>query len=780
MTSLPTALDGSLRPLAGNAGAADVGAAEFESLVAFRPSAIPYSSFSSAIRAAGGLGAGAGAGGFWGTMGRILEMGLTYGIAQLQERKAEITERLVTPEVWARLTPEAQQELMDTVKASMARVPNGFGGGVGPEEHEPIVREALDRALRRSMGPPAPSGAQAPPPAATPLGPPQPTSFGPSERDVRLDGPNRDYDIEVRRTSEDGRNVYRAHYRIGGVDYAVPIPDVHSLDQAERGAQRLFHGGDLPGLDPNAPASYDRPSRPAAGRPAAPASSGSPAGTPQLPEAQPAGAASPSVPVDPGPSTEELLRRSAAEAERRLSERVRVVGAFQQAESGLGSAMEAVRGPGFGQQPATADIQRFLDALSLFQAAKKEYSRSQGVTEESLVSLQLGPAVQLLDELRRSGRVVQDPSGRLRAQDPPQTSSGEAAGDRPGQTGRRDEERPSPAPAPAPVTGSPSGTDRDDQDDLEVGVRTIVGYSPRAEKVFGATTYIDPADEPGEADRNLILYRLLHSGGPSDGHDAIHLISGFGLNPISADRAGAPFPATALELTAQGAIPAEQRNVNGILIENITDGLWLAMRDVIGTEAILADIPENLRSRASFVLSQLAEQTGYGIPQGPLKAGSDFERHAQELETGGLGRIVTEPGMPPAQIYYPERNTGAPELDNVTPHYENFKALLQSNPAVREELKRNLVQYLTYVSDIEVSTNRTGQLPPPSRIEIRVSPESTEAMIGTAIAGLEELQRAHPGSPAIPELINFYRSVLQSGQDGSPQISRAPEPSPVA
>jgi hypothetical protein len=45
-------------------------------------------------------------------------------------------------------------------------------------------------------------------------------------------------------------------------------------------------------------------------------------------------------------------------------------------------------------------------------------------------------------------------------------------------------------------------------------------------------------------------------------------------------------------------------------------------------------------------------------------------------------------------------------------------------------------------------------------------------MIRVAIFGLGQLEREYPNAPAVPELLNYYRSVLENGTDGSPQISQ--------
>jgi hypothetical protein len=64
----------------------------------------------------------------------------------------------------------------------------------------------------------------------------------------------------------------------------------------------------------------------------------------------------------------------------------------------------------------------------------------------------------------------------------------------------------------------------------------------------------------------------------------------------------------------------------------------------------------------------------------------------------------------------------------------------------------------------------------PARVEINVSPETTRLLMETAIKGFEDLHRLYPRSPAFPELINYYRSILQRGEDGTPAIVQLPDP----
>ena len=80
---------------------------------------------------------------------QAIENGFLIGILTLQDHKALITGEMITPAVWNSLSPLGQTYLLHAVKMSMSRVPNGFGYGVGPNQHRSNISSALVEA--RSM-----------------------------------------------------------------------------------------------------------------------------------------------------------------------------------------------------------------------------------------------------------------------------------------------------------------------------------------------------------------------------------------------------------------------------------------------------------------------------------------------------------------------------------------------------------------------------------------------------------------------------------------------------
>jgi hypothetical protein len=279
--------------------------------------------------------------------------------------------------------------------------------------------------------------------------------------------------------------------------------------------------------------------------------------------------------------------------------------------------------------------------------------------------------------------------------------------------------------------------------------------------MLGATNYVDPA-----SDKNLIVHRLVHQiEDEHRGHDSIHLITGFGLDPISAKRAGATFPETAIDLQAQKRLPDNQRNLNGVLIENINDGVWEAMRSVFDVGSIADSLPPDLQRYGRKVIDDLDKRTGYGIGQPGVDPKSDFGRQVREL--GDMGRREADPDTPGREVYYPNENT-------VGAHHKQFAKMLKANPAALEEMVLNLRSYVKYAATVEKSMVETGRPPDLPPLEIVVSPETTRALMTTALTGLRQLQQAYPNSPAVPELIKYYESVLKTGEDGNPKLVQVP------
>jgi hypothetical protein len=352
-----------------------------------------------------------------------------------------------------------------------------------------------------------------------------------------------------------------------------------------------------------------------------------------------------------------------------------------------------------------------------------------------------------------------------------------------GTPDRKDDVVPVTVGEPQPSTGPGTGTDTDRKDDFDVAAFTRVTVAPNG-SIAAAGTYFDPGDEKN-APRNLVVNRLVHVEGltpnltdrVNSGHDAMHFITGFGINPKGADRipGGQAFGATALELGGVMTPEDQQRNLNGILIENIVDGAKEAMFDQLSNREILAALPaepRELRETAGRILFDLKKRTGYAIIQDGIVEGTDFHRQARQLAPesdpgAGLGRMEESPAVPDAERY-------VPKMDNVKFHHDNFNRLFEDNPKVLNDLKANLVKYLEYAARAEMAYAETGRAPSVPPLELTLPPDSTEALMRTAIKGLDQLDAAYPGADGIDELRNFYDSVLETGGDGSPQISQAP------
>jgi hypothetical protein len=273
-------------------------------------------------------------------------------------------------------------------------------------------------------------------------------------------------------------------------------------------------------------------------------------------------------------------------------------------------------------------------------------------------------------------------------------------------------------------------------------------------------------------DTNVIVNRLVHEAEEeARGHDAVHLITGFGLNPISAARAGATFPETAVDLQEQQRLPAAQRNLNGILIENINDGVWEAMREKVNVDAIVSSLPPDLRLYGRKVMNDLDDRTGYGVTQPGIAPGTDFDRQSGELT--GMGLRVTDNDDPSKKEYIPNEDT-------VEVHHRNFGLVLDAYPDVKRELTENLRAYVTYAAQVEKAMNETGKPPKLPPLELTVSSETTEILMRTASVGLGQLQNRYPNAQALPELRNYYDSVRKFGDYGTPEVSKLPESPAVA
>ncbi len=311
----------------------------------------------------------------------------------------------------------------------------------------------------------------------------------------------------------------------------------------------------------------------------------------------------------------------------------------------------------------------------------------------------------------------------------------------------------------------------DDSSKLNVGSRIVLQYTTAKDAIEGATSYVHvPLTSDDAPPKNLVINRLVHEFDPvlKPGHDVIHLATGFGLNGKGANRIGAPFPLSQLDLPVDTK-SGKQRNVNGILIENTTDGIYEALKENDVHERLKNSVSNAHRNQINRLIFDLENRTGRPrgilVAQDGIQTKSDFERQAYELAGAGLGDLF--PDWSGTRLAY------APLPDNIDVHTKNFRQLFKDKPEVREEIIQNMIKYSRFVMPI-AKTIDNELAPSDERIEMSVSPETTRALIETAIRGYEELRTKYPSSPALPELINYYRSILQRGEDGTPAIVQAP------
>jgi hypothetical protein len=328
-------------------------------------------------------------------------------------------------------------------------------------------------------------------------------------------------------------------------------------------------------------------------------------------------------------------------------------------------------------------------------------------------------------------------------------------------------------PLPVPVE-SPTATDEEKRKRLNVGSRAVLQTAPAKGIIEAQVSHVHVPQKKGDdPPRNLVHNRLIHDFAPgpmSSGHDGIHLISGFSLNGKTAGQL-APFPMTYLDLTNAmlDPIPSDQqRNVNGLAIESMADGLWEAIKVSVDLKSVVANAPAGRREAAETVLRDLDERTGFKFESNDYNVPypSDTARQAYELAEAGAGRIGIN--------YFKVLSYQAAD-DMIWIHTGHFETMLAANPQAAAELKANLETYLSFTADA-LSRAEAGEPMMPARVEINVSPETTRLLMETAIKGFEDLHRLYPRSPAFPELINYYRSILQRGEDGTPAIVQLPDP----
>ena len=95
--------------------------------------------------------------------------------------------------------------------------------------------------------------------------------------------------------------------------------------------------------------------------------------------------------------------------------------------------------------------------------------------------------------------------------------------------------------------------------------------------------------------------------------------------------------------------------------------------------------------------------------------------------------------------------------------------MFRANPQAVREIGASFKSMLLWVAETEKNL-QNGEMPRPSPKEINISAPTTKLIIRTFILALQDMAVTNPKTPAILELINFYKSVLNTGEDGSPQI----------
>ena len=310
----------------------------------------------------------------------------------------------------------------------------------------------------------------------------------------------------------------------------------------------------------------------------------------------------------------------------------------------------------------------------------------------------------------------------------------------------------------------------DDRNPVNVSTRSVIQYDKKKQQFEFASSYVDLGG--GKAlPRNLVLARLvldtpLEGLTTGVGHEMWHIVLGGSLAPKSASRVlpGAPnggFPLTAIDL--QKTFPSEQRNLNGILMEQLNAGAWGAFNSVVSMPNWIETQPASLRRFLNRDHQQTNSRTNLNTRAGGIPPGSDYERHAWELAYGGFGSLSKGGTSVGGTDYIPSNQ------DALKPIGIRFKEMFKANPQAVGEIGDSLKGMLLWAAKIEKNL-QNGEMPKPSPKEINISAPTTKLIIQTFILALQDMALTNPKTPAIPELINFYKSVLNTGEDGSPQI----------
>ena len=338
-----------------------------------------------------------------------------------------------------------------------------------------------------------------------------------------------------------------------------------------------------------------------------------------------------------------------------------------------------------------------------------------------------------------------------------------------------------PATNPASSSKVKHKTDEEQNNAPLIASRTVMfiqaGDKNNRPKLVGNSTYIKLDPKHPEKTENLVINRLIHTapiyGGliSYTGHDAIHLITGFGVDPKAANSIPAPFPMTGIDAENSGLnVPVGERiALNGILQENITSALNFALNQSRALSGITKELPSHLRPYGVKILEDMNNRTDLYLGINISDNDRDFKRQSQELLNMHIGHAVNNTG----DLSKNHSRAYIPDSLNTSFHIENFTRLLEQNKPLRDELRGNMVKYLSFVAQAEYNQAH-GLSMPTQHLEFLVSPETTRMLIQTAIVGLKMILKNNlkPTNKANPvlELIHFYEKLLKGDKDSTPTV----------
>ncbi len=299
--------------------------------------------------------------------------------------------------------------------------------------------------------------------------------------------------------------------------------------------------------------------------------------------------------------------------------------------------------------------------------------------------------------------------------------------------------------------------------------------------LVGNPSYVQTDSHNPEKLKNAVISRLVHSevihddinDGKLYGHDISHVLFGFGIDQIGVSSNNIQYPHTGIDAHNNNVSKTKsiilQPNsafypvsLNGILIEAINSSMMRASINVGLFKNITEEIKPKFRSFIPDILKNIDERnsSALGAPGDPSE---NYQRQAKDFVYNGMGvgktndnRIIT--------TVRPLNGTWDSIISQT--HYED---LLKKHPEILSELRHNAIEYIKLIAQYKY--NQSKNLAPPVKgIEFGLSPYSTHKIIEYTIENLVALQSRYPTSSSVPELINFYRSLLKNGTDGSPHL----------